>query len=234
VTILTISNLSAGYGNAPVISDVNLSVDDGDIAVVLGANGAGKTTLMRALSGMIRSSGRVELSGTDISGYLTHERARVGLAHVPQGRGTFSNLTVMENLKLGAISRANGPDIARDIEKWLTIFPVLATRLNQRAGTMSGGEQQMLAIARGLMSNPRLLLVDEPSLGLSPKITIDLFRLLAELNVSTGLSLLLVEQNAQLALNIATKSFFIESGCVREVEEATATREQLKRAYLSY
>ena len=234
MTILAVSNLSAGYGYAPVISDVNLAVNPGEIAVVLGANGAGKTTLMRALSGMIVSTGQVELSGIDISGHSTHARARAGLAHVPQGRGTFANLTVAENLKLGAISRPDTADIARDIEKWLSIFPVLGSRFNQRAGTMSGGEQQMLAIARGLMSNPRLLLIDEPSLGLAPKITADLFQLLAKLNATTGLSLLLVEQNAQLALSIATKSFFIENGRIRNVEENAAISDQLKRAYLGY
>jgi branched-chain amino acid transport system ATP-binding protein len=208
--ILRTHDLRAGYGLIEVLHGVNINVDAGEIVVVLGANGAGKTTMMRAISGMIPRTGVVDFLADDIAHLSAHKVTARGIAHVPQGRGTFPELTVEENLRIGAHSRRDS--FAADIDYWYGVFPRLQERRLQRAGSLSGGEQQMLAIARALMSRPKLLLCDEPSLGLAPLVTRELFEVLQGLNAETGLSVLLVEQNANLALEIASRVYLLETG----------------------
>lgn len=208
--ILRTHDLRAGYGLIEVLHGVNINVDAGEIVVVLGANGAGKTTMMRAISGMIPRIGVVDFLADDIAHLSAHKVTARGIAHVPQGRGTFPELTVEENLRIGAHSRRDS--FAADIDYWYGVFPRLQERRLQRAGSLSGGEQQMLAIARALMSRPKLLLCDEPSLGLAPLVTRELFEVLLRLNAETGLSVLLVEQNANLALEIASRVYLLETG----------------------
>jgi branched-chain amino acid transport system ATP-binding protein len=208
--ILRTHDLRAGYGLIEVLHGVNINVDAGEIVVVLGANGAGKTTMMRAISGMIPRTGVVDFLADDIAHLSAHKVTARGIAHVPQGRGTFPELTVEENLRIGAHSRRDS--FAADIDYWYGVFPRLQERRLQRAGSLSGGEQQMLAIARALMSRPKLLLCDEPSLGLAPLVTRELFEVLQRLNSETGLSVLLVEQNANLALEIASRVYLLETG----------------------
>ena len=208
--ILRTHDLRAGYGLIEVLHGVNINVDAGEIVVVLGANGAGKTTMMRAISGMIPRTGVVDFFADDIAHLSAHKVTARGIAHVPQGRGTFPELTVEENLRIGAHSRRDS--FAADIDYWYGVFPRLQERRLQRAGSLSGGEQQMLAIARALMSRPKLLLCDEPSLGLAPLVTRELFEVLQRLNAETGLSVLLVEQNANLALEIASRVYLLETG----------------------
>ena len=208
--ILRTHDLRAGYGLIEVLHGVNINVDAGEIVVVLGANGAGKTTMMRAISGMIPRTGVVDFVADDIAHLSAHKVTARGIAHVPQGRGTFPELTVEENLRIGAHSRRDS--FAADIDYWYGVFPRLQERRLQRAGSLSGGEQQMLAIARALMSRPKLLLCDEPSLGLAPLVTRELFEVLQRLNAETGLSVLLVEQNANLALEIASRVYLLETG----------------------
>jgi branched-chain amino acid transport system ATP-binding protein len=208
--ILRTHDLRAGYGLIEVLHGVNINVDAGEIVVVLGANGAGKTTMMRAITGMIPRTGVVDFLADDIAHLSAHKVTARGIAHVPQGRGTFPELTVEENLRIGAHSRRDS--FAADIDYWYGVFPRLQERRLQRAGSLSGGEQQMLAIARALMSRPKLLLCDEPSLGLAPLVTRELFEVLQRLNAETGLSVLLVEQNANLALEIASRVYLLETG----------------------
>jgi len=208
--ILRTHDLRAGYGLIEVLHGVNINVDAGEIVVVLGANGAGKTTMMRAISGMIPRTGVVDFLADDVAHLSAHKVTARGIAHVPQGRGTFPELTVEENLRIGAHSRRDS--FAADIDYWYGVFPRLQERRLQRAGSLSGGEQQMLAIARALMSRPKLLLCDEPSLGLAPLVTRELFEVLQRLNAETGLSVLLVEQNANLALEIASRVYLLETG----------------------
>ena len=201
---------------------------------LLGANGAGKTTTLRALSGMIPSRGQIELEGKDISTLSAAERTRLGIAHVPQGRGTFVDFTVEENLALGAYLVRDKQTIRSAIDHWYGIFPWLAARRDQPAGSLSGGEQQMLAIARALMAEPRILMCDEPSLGLAPAITQSLFALLERLNKERGMAILLVEQNARLTLKIAHRAYVIESGEIRLEGAAAELRDNpmIQRAYL--
>jgi len=208
--ILRTHDLRAGYGLIEVLHGVNINVEAGEIVVVLGANGAGKTTMMRAISGMIPRTGVVDFLADDIAHLSAHKVTARGIAHVPQGRGTFPELTVEENLRIGAHSRRDS--FAADVDYWYGVFPRLQERRLQRAGSLSGGEQQMLAIARALMSRPKLLLCDEPSLGLAPLVTRELFEVLQRLNAETGLSVLLVEQNANLALEIASRVYLLETG----------------------
>lgn len=235
MSLLEVRDLEGGYGPVQVLHGLSLAVEEGQVAVVLGANGAGKTTTLRAITGMLRASGSIKFDGREILGDRTEAITKAGIAHVPQGRGTFSELTVEENLRLGAITRRDR-DVAADLAMWCDVFPVLGERRSSEAGTMSGGEQQMLAIARAMMSRPRLLLLDEPSLGLAPLITQDLFKRLGEINRSQGLSILVVEQNANLALAIGHHGYVLETG--RIVSDAPA--EQLKnddtvrRAYLGF
>lgn len=212
--LLEVKNLSAGYGSVDVLRNVDLDVDEGSITVILGANGAGKTTLLRSLSNLVRTTGEIVFAGKNIAHEKTHERARIGIAHVPQGRGTFPDLTVAENLAVGAYTRSNKQEVQNDLRLWLSFFPRLNERQNQLGGKLSGGEQQMLAIARALMLKPRLLLLDEPSLGLSPLLTQEVFQALKNINQKEKLTILLVEQNAHLSLAIADKGYVLETGSI--------------------
>ena len=232
MSLLEVKSLRAGYGQIEVLLGIDFSVQQGEIAVILGANGAGKTTTMRAVSGTIQRTGSLVFDGQDISRLGPESIVRLGIAHVPQGRGTFPELSVTDNLRLGGYVRRD--DINDDIDRWFGVFPRLAERRDQKAGSLSGGEQQMLAIARALMSRPRLLLCDEPSLGLAPLITQELFEVLRRLNADEGLSVLLVEQNANLAMKIASSVFLIETGQMVASGPASeiANDETIRKAYL--
>lgn len=233
MSLLEIDGLTAGYGIISVLHGLSLSVEEGEAVVVLGANGAGKTTTLRALSGMIPAGGTVTFDGRNVSGKRPDQLLRAGIAHVPQGRGTITDLTVEDNLRVGAYARKDS-EIESDIATWYDIFPRLAERRTQTAGSMSGGEQQMLAIARAYMSRPRLLLLDEPSLGLAPLVTREVFGQVASSARERGTSVLLVEQNANLALEFATRGYVLEAGTL--VAEGTAEQlssdETIRRAYL--
>ncbi|MCB1004548.1 MAG: ABC transporter ATP-binding protein [Acidimicrobiales bacterium] len=235
MALLEAKGLEAGYGLVQVLRGLDFSVDEGEVVVILGANGAGKTTTIRAVTGMIAAKGHVTVDGASIVGKRPDDIVRRGLAHVPQGRGTFVDLTVDENLRLGAYIRKDD-EVAADIERWYEIFPRLAERKTQAAGSMSGGEQQMLAIARAALSRPRLLLLDEPSLGLAPIVTQELFDQMAELNRATGTALLVVEQNANLALDIAQRAYVLEAGTIVAGGTADEMRsdESVRKAYLGY
>ncbi len=232
MSLLSVRDVRAGYGPLEVLHGISLEVEPGEIVVILGANGAGKTTTMRAVSGMIPRQGTISFDGADITSLSPEKIVRLGIAQVPQGRGTFTELTVEENLRTGAYVRTD--DVAGDIQRWYEVFPRLAERRTQRAGSLSGGEQQMLAIARALMSRPKLLLCDEPSLGLAPLITQELFEVLKRLNAEEGLSVLLVEQNANLALKVAQRVYLLETGNVVASGSATeiASDDSIRKAYL--
>ncbi len=231
--LLEVAELRGGYGAVRVLQGLDFSVDEGEVVVILGANGAGKTTTLRAISGMIATSGRISFAGQPITGRRPEQIAAAGIAHVPQGRGTIVDLTVEENLRIGAYRRRDR-DVTADIDRWYTTFPRLRERRTQQAGSMSGGEQQMLAIARALMARPRLVLLDEPSLGLAPLVTQDLFRTLGELNRTDGTSMLVVEQNAGLALEIAQRGYVLETGTIVTSGSASdlAGNDDVRRAYL--
>lgn len=233
--LLEVEGLVAGYGQVTVLQGVSLTVNEGEVAVILGANGAGKTTTMRAISGMIQRKGSVNFEGASIVKTAPNDIVRLGIAQVPQGRGTFTDLSVADNMRAGAYTRKGG-DIDADLDEWYEVFPRLRERRDQKAGSLSGGEQQMLAIARALMSRPKLLLCDEPSLGLAPIITQELFQVLGRLNAERGLSILVVEQNANLAVQIAHSVFVLETGTI--VASGTAAEiaadDAVRKAYLGY
>jgi branched-chain amino acid transport system ATP-binding protein len=233
VSLLEVTGLRAGYGAVRVLTGIDFTVDAGEVVVILGANGAGKTTTLRAVCGMIDATGSVVFEGRDLVGRRSDQIARAGIGHVPQGRGTIVDLTVDDNLRVGAYRRRDH-DIASDIERWYDVFPRLGERRGQQAGSMSGGEQQMLAIARAMMARPKLVLFDEPSLGLAPLITQELFRRLAELNRDQGISMLIVEQNASLALGIAQRGYVLETGQIVASGSADelANNDEVRRAYL--
>ncbi len=233
--LLDVKDLRAGYGAVQVLQGFDISVNEGEVAVILGANGAGKTTTMRAISGMIARQGDVTFAGESITKMAPNDIVRLGIAQVPQGRGTFTDLSVADNLRAGAYSR-KAAGIEADIHEWYEIFPRLSERRDQKAGSLSGGEQQMLAIARALMSKPRLLLCDEPSLGLAPIITQELFAILQRLNTERGLSILVVEQNANLAMKIAQSVFVLETGLIvaSGTAEQIANDDAVRKAYLGY
>ena len=236
MSLLELRSVSGGYGPVRVLNDVVLEVAEGEVAVILGANGAGKTTTLRAICGMLEKvSGEIYFDGTEITGKATPAIARAGIAQVPQGRGTFTDLTVHENLRLGAIARKD-KGVDADIDRWFDMFPRLAERRDQMAGSMSGGEQQMLAIARALMSRPRLLLLDEPSLGLAPLVTREVFERLGEINRAEGLTMLVVEQNASLDLAIAQRGYVLETGSVVASGSAQelSSDEGVRKAYLGF
>lgn len=232
-SMLTVRGLHAGYGPVTVLRGIDLEVAAGEIVVVLGANGAGKTTTLRALSGMIDTTGSVTFDGTELVGRDPAAIVSLGVAHVPQGRGTFPELTVEDNLRVGAYTRRDR-DVATDIDRWYQTYPVLGERRTQPAGSLSGGEQQMLAVARALMARPKLLLLDEPSLGLAPIIVRDLFDRFAAINAETGTTMLVVEQNAQLALAIADRAYVLEAGeiAVSGTAEELRGDDAIRRAYL--
>jgi branched-chain amino acid transport system ATP-binding protein len=231
--LLEVAELRAGYGAVRVLHGLDFRVDEGEAVVILGANGAGKTTTLRALCGMIEASGSVRFDGNEVRGRRTEVVACAGLAHVPQGRGTIVDLTVEENLRCGAYVRRD-KEVDADLDRWYSVFPRLRDRQRQQAGTLSGGEQQMLAIARALMARPKLVLLDEPSLGLAPIITQDLFRTLGSLNREQGVSMLIVEQNAGLALEIAARGYVLETGSIvaSGSAEELSGNDDVRRAYL--
>ncbi len=233
--ILQLQDVHAAYGQVRVLHGIDLEVREGEVVVVLGANGAGKTTTMRAICGMVDTTGSIRLDGEEILGKKAADIARRGVAHVPQGRGTFADLSVDDNLQVGAFVRKD-KEIRTDIDRWYDTFPVLGERHDQMAGTLSGGEQQMLAVARALMGRPRMLLLDEPSLGLAPMIVQNVFKNLETIREEFGTTMLVVEQNASLALNIADRGYVIEAG--RIVLEGTAEKlsgdDAVRAAYLGY
>jgi branched-chain amino acid transport system ATP-binding protein len=233
--LLEARDVHGGYGQVKVLHGLDFEVDEREVVVILGANGAGKTTTIRAICGMIAATGSISFDGESILGKKTETIVQSGIAHVPQGRGTFVTMTVDENLRLGAFTRRDR-DVSRDIEGWYEVFPRLGERRDQVAGSMSGGEQQMLAIARALMSNPRLLLLDEPSLGLAPKVTQELFHRLGEINRERGTTMLIVEQNANLALEIASRGYVLETGEIvaRGTSDHLKSDDAVRKAYLGY
>ena len=234
--MLEVKDLHVAYGAIKALHGVNLTVRRGQIACLIGCNGAGKSTTLRAISGMVKpTQGTIILEGRDITGLASHNMVRLGMAHAPEGRGIFANLTVDENLTLGAFARPSSEKdaIAADREKALAFFPRVRERLKQNAGTLSGGEQQMLAIARALMARPKLLLLDEPSLGLAPQIVQTIFKIIREINAG-GTTVLLVEQNAHMALNVAHHGYVIETGAIimdRPAKELAAS-DEVRKAYL--
>jgi branched-chain amino acid transport system ATP-binding protein len=235
-TLLEVENLEAQYGPTKVLHGLGFAVETGGITAILGANGAGKTTTLRAVCGMVKTAGTVRFGGQRIDGKATEEIVRLGIAHTPEGRGTFMDLTVQENLRLGAYVRKDRGALAADFERIYQHFPVLGQRRGQQAGTLSGGEQQMLAVARGLMSRPRLLLLDEPSLGLAPLLTREIFRIVRAINKDEGVSVLLVEQNAAMALELADHAYLLETGrVVMSGPSADLQRDDsIRRSYLGY
>jgi branched-chain amino acid transport system ATP-binding protein len=234
--LLEARELCAFYGATQVLFGVELGVEEGGITTLLGANGAGKTTTLRALSGMVHTRGAIDFQGKGIAGRATEDIVRLGIAHVPQGRGTFSRQTVEENLEIGAMTRWGNAAIAADIERVYGYFPRLKERRRQQAGTLSGGEQQMLAVGRALMLRPRLMLLDEPSFGLAPLIVEELFGILRTLNQNEKVSMLLVEQNAALALDLADHAYLMETGRLVMSGPARDLRddENIRKAYLGY
>jgi branched-chain amino acid transport system ATP-binding protein len=234
--LLNIKALKAYYGQVQALHGLDFALEQGSITTLLGANGAGKTTTLRAICNMIRTSGTIEFDGAPLSNRSTENIVRLGIAHVPQGRGTFTTMTVEENLQLGAITRGDRAGVTSDIDRMYAHFPVLQQRRTQQAGTLSGGEQQMLAVARALMLRPRLMLLDEPSFGLAPLIVRDLFQILGKINREDKVSILVVEQNAQLALDIADQAYVIETGRIVMSGKADeiADNENVRKSYLGY
>ncbi len=234
--LLDARGLEAAYGRTKVLHGLDFAVEEGGITTILGANGAGKTTTLRAVCGMVRTEGEVRFGGQRIDGRATEDIVRLGVAHVPEGRGTFVQLTVEENLRLGAYGRREAGDLEREFDRVYEYFPVLAQRKRQIAGTLSGGEQQMLAVARGLMLRPCLLLLDEPSLGLAPMVVREIFRIVRAINQEERVSVLLVEQNATMALALADHAYLLETG--RVVMSGLAAdlqkNDAIRRSYLGY
>jgi branched-chain amino acid transport system ATP-binding protein len=234
--LLEVNKLCASYGATQVLYDVDFDLEAGHITAILGANGAGKTTTLRALCQVVKTSGSIMFDGEQLVGKSTEAVVRMAVAHVPDGRGTFTGLSVEENLRLGAYVRGNKTEMAQDMERMFTRFPILKQRRHQQAGTLSGGEQQMLAISRALMLRPKLLLLDEPSFGLAPLIVAEIFRIMRSINKEDGVSMLLVEQNASLALDLADHAYLLETGRValHGPSEVIKNDESVRRAYLGY
>ena len=234
--ILEVRGLHAQYGSTRVLHGIDFSVEEGGITTILGANGAGKTTTLRAVCGMVKTQGEISLAGGRIEAKATESIVRLGVAHVPDGRGTFVNLSVEENLRLGAYTRSDKAEVAADLERIFGYFPRLKERLRQQAGLLSGGEQQMLAVSRALMLRPRLLLLDEPSFGLAPMIVQELFEIFRTINKQDRVSMLLVEQNAALALKLADTAYLLETGrvVISGTAEAIRSDEAIRRSYLGY
>jgi len=232
--LLQVEGLRASYGPVRALHGVDVTVEEGGVVAILGPNGAGKTTTLRALCGMVRTSGRIVFDGRSLAGLPTERIVRLGVAHVPEGRGTFTALTVEENLRLGAWTRRDAAGVRSDLERWYAVFPRLLERRRQPAASLSGGEQQMLAIARALLGRPRLLLLDEPSLGLAPRVTRELFRILGQIEREQRTTMLLVEQNANLALELAEHAYVLEAGrtVLAGPAQQVRTDEHVRRAYL--
>ena len=234
--LLEVANLGAFYGATQALHGLSFALDQGGITTLLGANGAGKTTTLRAISGLVKTIGEVRFEGARIDGRKTEDIARCGIAHVPDGRGTFAEFTVEENLRLGAHARRDHANVGRDFDVVYSYFPRLKERRRQQAGTLSGGEQQMLAISRGLMMRPKLFLLDEPSFGLAPLVVQEIFAIMRAINREQKVSMLLVEQNANLALDLADHAYLLEtgrvvlSGSADDIKQNTAVR----RSYLGY
>ena len=230
--LLELKDVSARYGQVAALHDVSLTVDEGEIVALLGANGAGKTTTLRAVSGTVRRSGDVVFAGKRLGRAGPEQTARAGIAHVPEGRGIFAELTVSDNLRMGAYMRRGRPDFRMVLE----YFPWLDARRHQQAGTLSGGEQQMLALARAFLQRPRLLMLDEPSLGLAPLVTREVFRVVGDLNQKEGLAVLVVEQNAAIALNTAGRAYVLETGnvAISGTSDALKSDDAVRSAYLGY
>jgi branched-chain amino acid transport system ATP-binding protein len=236
MSLLEVSELEAGYGDVVVLRGVSFEVETGQVAAILGPNGSGKTTTLRALSGVVRPRGRVTFDGQSIAGMSPERTARLGIAHVPEGRGTFGELTVDDNLRVGAYRRRDGDGVRADRDRCFGYFPRLRERRGERAGNLSGGEQQMLAVARALMLKPRLLLLDEPSLGLAPVLTQELFKILGRIASDEGTTVLVVEQNAKLALTLADYAYVLEAGSIVHAGEADEIKDEeaVRHAYLGY
>jgi branched-chain amino acid transport system ATP-binding protein len=234
--ILEVHGLSAWYGPIRALFELNLTIEEGGVTALLGANGAGKTTTLRAICNMVRRSGTTKMGGTDITKRSTEDIVRLGVAHVPEGRGTFVALTVEENLRLAFHIRKDRKAAERDMELVFEYFPRLKERLHQQAGTLSGGEQQMLAIGRALMLGPKLMLLDEPSFGLAPLVVQEIFRILRRINEHEKVSMLIVEQNAALALELASHVYLLETGTLVTSGPSAMIRndETLRKAYLGY
>jgi branched-chain amino acid transport system ATP-binding protein len=236
MALLEAAGLHASYGQTRVLHGIDFSMEEGAITTLLGANGAGKTTTLRALCGMVRTRGELRFGGQRIDGRATEDIVRLGIAHVPDGRGTFANLSTEENLRLGAYTRKDRGAVEADLERVYGYFPRLRERRLQQAGTLSGGEQQMLAVSRALMLRPKLMLLDEPSFGLAPLIVKELFGILRAVNESERVSMLVVEQNAAMALDLASRAYLIETG--RIVLSGTAdeikSNDAVRRSYLGY
>jgi branched-chain amino acid transport system ATP-binding protein len=233
---LQVAGLHAAYGPTRVLHGIDFAMDEGTITTLLGANGAGKTTTLRALCGMVKTQGEVKFAGERIDGKTTESIVRKGIAHVPDGRGTFVNLTTEENLRLGAYTRKDRDAVETDLERVYGYFPRLKERHAQQAGTLSGGEQQMLAVSRALMLRPRLMLLDEPSFGLAPLIVQELFEILRTVNAKEKVSMLVVEQNAAMALELADHAYLIETGRVvlSGTSQQIKQNDAVRRSYLGY
>ena len=234
--LLEVKGLKAFYRQTQALYGVDFELEEGSITTILGANGAGKTTTLRSISRMVRTEGKIKFDGQDITGLSTEKVAALGIAHVPEGRGTFVRQSVEENLHLGAYTRKNKNDVANDIDRVYAYFPRLMERRQQQAGTLSGGEQQMLAIGRALMLRPRLMLLDEPSFGLAPLIVQEIYEIMARIRDQEKASMLLVEQNANIALNLADQAYLLETGNVVMSGESEVLRndENVRKVYLGY
>jgi branched-chain amino acid transport system ATP-binding protein len=234
--LLEVKGLRARYGITQVLHGVDFSVEEGSVTTILGANGAGKTTTLRAICGLVKTTGSMRFGASDIQGRQTEDIVRLGIAHVPDGRGTLTRLTVEENLRVGAYTRKDKVAAREDLARIYDFFPRLKERIRQQAGTLSGGEQQMLAVSRALMLRPRLLLLDEPSFGLAPMVVQDLFRIFRQINEESKVSILLVEQNAALALKFAKFAYLVETGRVvlAGPSDVVAADPSVRRVYLGY
>jgi branched-chain amino acid transport system ATP-binding protein len=236
MSLLELENIVASYGSIEALHGVSLQVGEREIVAVLGPNGAGKTTMLRAISGTVKNSGDVVLAKRHLGRRTPEQVARLGVAHVPEGRGIYGQLSVRDNLRMGAYTRRGRNGIKEDQERVVGYFPWIGKRASQKAGTLSGGEQQMLAIGRALMSRPKLLLLDEPSLGLAPIVAREIFRIVRTLNEEDGVAVLLVEQNARSALELASRAYVLEAGRVAVAGDAAELRanESIQRVYLGY
>jgi branched-chain amino acid transport system ATP-binding protein len=234
MSLLELDNVGASYGAAPVLHGVSFSVGENDAAGILGANGAGKSTTLRAISGMVSTTGSIRFDGRDITGMRPDKIARLGIAHVPEGRGTLGDLSVRDNLRVGAFQQRDRKTVADDIEYCLDLFPNLRARIGSNASTLSGGEQQMLAIARGIMAKPRLILLDEASLGLAPSTAQNVYATIERLRSEAGVSMVIVEQNAALAFKVVDHAIVLETGRIslQGAREKLMGMDEVRRAYL--